>query len=77
MSNKKLTSLTIKNIIVAFLFLVAGCSQPQQKALLADIRLGMQIFEVREIHKKDLIPIAFESQQGYDLAQYQAWFKNG
>jgi hypothetical protein len=77
MSKKKLSTLTIKSVIAALLSVVVGCSQPQQKTKLADLNLGMQIFEVREVHKKELVPLAFESRQGFDLAQYQGRFYNG
>jgi len=60
--------------LLSFLF-AAGCSQ--NAAMVTDLQLGMQIFEVREIHKKDLTPIGFETRQGYDLVRYRGWFYAG
>ncbi len=64
-------------ISLILLISFSGCSQPEKIASINDIKLGMQIFEVRDVHDKDLIPIAFESRQPYDLAQYRGWFKDG
>ena len=61
-------------LILVSLLLTSGCTQSAKIAMLSDVKLGMQIFEVREIHNKDLVPIAFESRQGYDLVQYSGWF---
>ncbi len=69
----------MNSITVVLLSMIYGCSQPTptKTAMVNDIKLGMQIFEVRDIHNKDLTPIAFESRQGYDLAQYRGWFSDG
>ena len=59
-------------ITIYFIFVLTGCTN--QYASINDLRLGMQIFEVAEIHQKPLVPVGMQSGVGYDLAQYQAWF---
>jgi hypothetical protein len=54
---------------------LSGCQQENRKTV-SDLAFNMQMYQVQEISKKPLVPVAAEKRDTFDVVQYRGWFYN-